>query len=96
MIWVGKGTVIAKGSSFVFWAKRKEHSRDFPAEVGVGLLALSPEEHRCFAQSMRLFGTERGTLRLARPLFNKHRSSEMSRSRVRGRGNTEPYFSAIC
>lgn len=66
------------------------------AAFGIGLLALSSEEHRHFPPSVRIFDTERGILRRARSLFNKHRSGEMSRSRVMGRGDIEFHFSAIC
>lgn len=65
-------------------------------DFGIGLSAPLSEEHTHFAPSVRIFDTEKGILRLARPLFNKQRSGEMSRFRVMGRGDTEFHFSSVC
>lgn len=78
--------VIAKGSLFCFFgAKRREElTGNSLADFDIGRLALSSEEQGHFAPSVRIFDTEKGILRLARPLFNNHRSGETSRSRVMG------------
>ena len=89
--------VIAKDSSFVFWAKRREKlAGNSVVDFGIGLSAPSSEEHTHFAPSVRIFDTEKGILRSARPLFNKQRSGEVSRFRVMRRGDTEFHFSAVC
>ena len=92
-----KGWSLLKILCFVFWAKRREKLRgNSLADFDIGRLALSSEEQGHFAPSVRIFDTEKGILRLARPLFNNHRSGETSRSRVMGRGDIEFHFSAIC
>lgn len=71
--------------SVFFWAKRREKlTGNSLADFDIGRLALSSEEQGHFAPSVRIFDTEKGILRLARPLFNNHRSGETSRSKVMG------------